>query len=193
MDAKKRIVTRKKEPLMRKKLLAQIILAGFVLVFGFTGCHHGNGAGGANGAGGNGESGVPPIGTGENGGPSDRPIVGEGGLSAHGQFAAVLFDYDSARIRPSEESKVQTVAAYLKSNPGKLVVEGHCDERGTAEYNRALGERRALAAREELVKLGADGGRITTISYGSERPVDTGHDESAWSKNRRDEFVVVNQ
>jgi len=179
---------------MRKKLLAQIILAGFVLVFGLTGCHHGNGAGGANGSGANGgESGVPPIGTGDNGGPSDRPIVGANGLPEHGQFPAVLFDYDSARIRPSEESKLQTVAAYLKSNPGKLVVEGHCDERGTSEYNRALGERRALAAREELVKLGADGGRMTTISYGSERPVDTGHDESAWSKNRRDEFVVVTQ
>jgi len=177
---------------MRKKFLAQIILAGFVIVFGLTGCHHGNGAGGANGAGGNGESGVPPIDTTNGGGLSDRPIVGANGLE-HGQFAAVLFDYDSARIRPSEESKLQTVAAYLKSNPGKLVVEGHCDERGTAEYNRALGERRALAAREELVKLGADGARITTISYGSERPADTGHDESAWSKNRRDEFVVVNQ
>ena len=180
---------------MRKKFLAQIILAGFIAVFGLTGCHHGNGTGGVNGngTGPNGEPGVPPIDTTNGGGPSDRPIVGDGGLNAHGQFAAVLFDFDSARVRPSEESKLQTVAAYLKSNPGKLVVEGHCDERGTAEYNRALGERRALAAREELVKLGADGGRITTISYGSERPVDTGHDESAWSKNRRDEFVIVNQ
>jgi peptidoglycan-associated lipoprotein len=72
-------------------------------------------------------------------------------------------------------------------------VEGHCDERGTAEFNRALGERRALAAREELVKQGADGSRITTISYGSDRPADMGHDEAAWSKNRRCEFVVVNQ
>jgi peptidoglycan-associated lipoprotein len=179
---------------MRKTSLVHIILAGCMLVFGFTGCHHGTGGTTTeNGAGANGESGVPPIDTTNGGGLSARPMIGANGLPDHGQFAAVLFDYDSARVRPSEESKLQTVAAYLKSNPGKLVVEGHCDERGTAEYNRALGERRALAAREELVKLGADGGRITTISYGSERPSDTGHDESAWSKNRRDEFVVVNQ
>jgi peptidoglycan-associated lipoprotein len=122
-----------------------------------------------------------------------RPLVGAEGLPEHGQFPAVLFDYDSARIRPSEESKLEAVAAYLKANPGKLVVEGHCDERGTAEYNRALGERRALAARDELVKLGVDTGRMSTISYGRERPADTGHDETAWAKNRRCEFVVVNQ
>ena len=122
-----------------------------------------------------------------------RPIGLSGDSLTHGQFAPVLFEYDSARIRPSEESKLQTVAAYVKSNPGKLVVEGHCDERGTAEYNRALGERRALAARDELVKLGVDTSRISTVSYGSERPSDSGHDEGAWSKNRRCEFVVVNQ
>jgi peptidoglycan-associated lipoprotein len=178
---------------MRKKFLAQIILAGVVATFTLTGCHNGTGAGGANGARGNGESGVPPINNGEGASVGSRPVdVGSGEL-AHGQFAPVLFDYDSARIRPSEEPKLQTVAAYLKSNPGKLVIEGHCDERGTAEYNRALGERRALAAREELGKLGADASRITTISYGSERPADPGHDESAWSKNRRCEFAVVNQ
>ncbi|MGO9528724.1 MAG: OmpA family protein [Verrucomicrobiia bacterium] len=110
-----------------------------------------------------------------------------------GQFAAVLFDYDSARIRPSEQSKLEAVAAYMKANPGKLVVEGHCDERGTAEYNRALGERRAIAARDELVKLGVDTSRMSTISYGKDRPADPGHDEMAWGKNRRCEFVVVNQ
>jgi peptidoglycan-associated lipoprotein len=114
-------------------------------------------------------------------------------LPGEGQFAAVLFDYDSARIRPSEEPKLEAVAAYLKANPGKLVVEGHCDERGTAEYNRALGERRAIAARDELVKLGTDASRMTTISYGKDRPADPGHDEGAWAKNRRCEFVVVTQ
>src|SRR5207302_1071717 len=113
---------------MRKKFLAQIILAGFMAVFGLTGCHHGSGAGGANGAGANnGESGVPPIGSADGSGISPRPVGLTEGELAHGQFAAVLFDYDSARIRPSEESKLQTVAAYLKSNPGKLVIEGHCD------------------------------------------------------------------
>jgi peptidoglycan-associated lipoprotein len=180
---------------MRKQYLAQIILAGLVAVFGLTGCHHGNGTGGANGgAGANGETGVPPISNADGtGGVGSRPIGLADGTLAHGQFAPVLFDYDSARIRPSEESKLQAVAAYVKSNPGKLVIEGHCDERGTAEYNRALGERRALASRDELVKLGIETGRISTVSYGSERPADPGHDEGAWSKNRRCEFVVVNQ
>ena len=98
-----------------------------------------------------------------------------------------------ARIRPSEESKLAAVSAYLKANPGKLVIEGHCDERGTAEYNRALGDRRAIAARDELVKLGVDTGRMSTISYGKDRPADPGHDEGAWAKNRRCEFVVVPQ
>ena len=179
---------------MRKKFLAQIILVAVVAAFGLTGCkspRNGTGSGvkqpGA-------ENGVPPIdsGTGITSGNGIRP-EGMTGEPVKGQFGIVYFDYDSARIRPSEESKLQAVAAYLKSNPGKLVVEGYCDERGTAEFNRALGERRALAAREELVKQGADGSRITTISYGSDRPADMGHDEAAWSKNRRCEFGIVNQ
>ncbi len=182
---------------MRKKFLAQIILVGVVTTFGLTGCHHGagGGAGAKTGASGPGsESSVSPLGAGgEAGGVGERPVGLNAGSLEHGQFPAVLFDYDSARIRPSEDSKLAAVAAYMKSNPGKLVVEGHCDERGTAEYNRALGERRALAARDELVKLGVDTSRMSTISYGKERPADMGHDEGSWSKNRRCEFVVVNQ
>lgn len=178
---------------MRKKFLAQIILAGLVATVGLTGCHHG--AGGKTGASGPGtESPVSPLGPGsEAGGVGDRPVGLTAGSLEHGQFPPVLFDYDSARVRPSEDSKLAAVAAYMKSNPGKLVIEGHCDERGTAEYNRALGERRALAARDELVKLSVDASRMSTISYGKERPADMGHDEAAWSKNRRCEFVVVNQ
>ena len=180
---------------MSQKLLARTILIGFITAILSTGCHHGNGAGGANNpsAGPGSENAVPGIGAGGENGISDRPAVGPGGLPGVGQFAAVLFDFDSARIRPSEESKLEAVAAYLKANPGKLVVEGHCDERGTAEYNRALGERRAIAARDGLVKLGVDTGRMSTISYGKDRPADPGHDEMAWGKNRRCEFVVVNQ
>ena len=75
--------------------------------------------------------------------------------------------------------------------PNKLLIEGHCDERGTEEYNRSLGERRALAVREYLVRLGIQASRIRTISYGFDRPVDNGHNEAAWSKNRRDEFIVL--
>ncbi|MGD1020285.1 MAG: OmpA family protein [Verrucomicrobiia bacterium] len=177
---------------MSQKLLARTILIGFITAVMSTGCHHGNGAGPNASTSGN-ESAVPGIGPGGEAGISERPAVGLGGLPGVGQFAAVLFDYDSARIRPSEESKLEAVAAYLKANPGKLVVEGHCDERGTAEYNRALGERRAIAARDELVKLGADTSRMSTISYGKDRPADPGHDESAWAKDRRCEFVIVNQ
>ena len=73
----------------------------------------------------------------------------------------------------------------------KLLIEGNCDERGTEEYNRALGERRALAAREALAKLGVDPMRILTISYGKDKPADPGHDEAAWQKNRRDDFVLL--
>jgi peptidoglycan-associated lipoprotein len=73
----------------------------------------------------------------------------------------------------------------------KLLIEGHCDERGTEEYNRALGERRALALREALAKAGVSPDRIRTISYGKDRPVNPGHDESAWAQNRRGEFILL--
>ena len=161
---------------MRNRFLAQIVLVTCLAAFGLTGCKNPPWKNGTKGGGGPGsESGVPPLGPGgENGtGIGERPMVGPGGLQ-HGQFAAVLFEYDSARIKPSEESKLEAVAAFMKSNPGKLVIEGHCDERGTAEYNRALGERRAIAAREELGKLGVDASRVSTISYGKDRPADMG-------------------
>jgi peptidoglycan-associated lipoprotein len=104
----------------------------------------------------------------------------------------VLFDYDSSVLKGSEKPKVSAVADYLKANAGKAVrVEGNCDERGTEEYNRSLGERRALAVREELIRLGIDPTRVDTISYGKDRPVDPGHTESAWKQNRRDDFIVL--
>ena len=107
-------------------------------------------------------------------------------------FQPVYFAYDSAEINPGEQAKLGTVADHMMANPNaRLLIEGHCDERGTTEYNRALGERRALAARETLIGLGADGGRIQTISYGEDRPMDPGHDDTAWSKNRRAEFVII--
>jgi peptidoglycan-associated lipoprotein len=176
---------------MRNRFLVQIVLVSLVAAVGLTGCGFTKKK--KSGTGSGSESGVPPLGAGGETGVGDRPMVGGAGSLQHGQFAPVMFDYDSARIRPSEISKLEAVAAYLKSNPGKLVIEGHCDERGTAEYNRALGERRALAARDELDKLGIDSSRMSTISYGKDRPVDMAHDEAAWAKNRRCEFVVVSQ
>ena len=104
----------------------------------------------------------------------------------------VYFDYDSSVLKAAEKPKVAAVADYLKANSGKAVkVEGNCDERGTEEYNRSLGERRALAVREEIIRLGVDPTRVDTISYGKDRPAEQGHDESAWKKNRRDDFIVL--
>lgn len=104
----------------------------------------------------------------------------------------VYFEYDRSRIRSEERAKLAAVAEVLKGAPdNKLLIEGHCDERGTEEYNRALGERRALAAREYLNSLGIKGERVRTVSYGEDRPSVDGHDESAWSKNRRAEFILL--
>jgi peptidoglycan-associated lipoprotein len=104
----------------------------------------------------------------------------------------VYFDFDSSVLKSSEKPKVSAVADYLKANSTKAVrIEGNCDERGTEEYNRSLGERRALAVREELIRLGIDPTRADTISYGKDKPAVQGHDESAWKQNRRDDFIVL--
>lgn len=173
---------------MRKKFLAQALILT-ILANGMTGCavkrwwhkHFGPK---------DQSSTVGPLGSGGDIGMSPRGPVGE---QVRGQFAAVHFDYDSARIKPSEVSKLEAVASALKGNNKNLIVEGHTDERGTSEYNRALGERRAQAAREELVHLGLPASRITTISYGKDRPIEPSHDDAAYSANRRAEFVLVNQ
>ena len=104
----------------------------------------------------------------------------------------VHFDYDSSVVKASEKSKVSAVADFLKGNPAKaLEVDGHCDERGTEEYNRSLGERRALALREELAKEGISPERVDTFTFGRDRPVDTGRSEESHAKNRRGEFIVL--
>jgi peptidoglycan-associated lipoprotein len=107
------------------------------------------------------------------------------------EMHTVHFDYDSAAIRSNERANVQAVADYMKSAAGKvLLIEGHCDERGTDQYNYSLGERRALAVRLALIALGADGNRITTLSYGRDKKVASGNDEASHARNRRGEFVV---
>ena len=104
----------------------------------------------------------------------------------------VHFDFDSATVKSSEKSKIEAVADYMKKNPGNaLQIEGHCDERGTEGYNLTLGDRRALALREYLANLGGNPDRIITVSFGEARPVDPGHDEAAWAKNRRGEFILL--
>ncbi len=104
----------------------------------------------------------------------------------------IHFAFDSAVIKQGEEANISAVASALSANMNdRLLIEGNCDERGTEEYNRALGERRALAAREALVKAGVDANRIRTISYGKDKPADPGHDAAAWAKNRRDDFILL--
>ena len=103
----------------------------------------------------------------------------------------VHFKFDSAVVEDSEQANIASVAQALSDQNLKLLIEGHCDERGTEEYNRSLGERRALALREALAKDNVDPMRVKTISYGKDKPVDPGHDEAAWAKNRRGEFILL--
>ncbi len=104
----------------------------------------------------------------------------------------IHFDFDKYDIRPGDASILNENAALLKKYPNvKIQVEGHCDERGTVEYNLALGERRASSTKNYLVSLGIPPARISTISYGKEKPLDPGHDEAAWAKNRRAHTIVT--
>ena len=107
------------------------------------------------------------------------------------QIEHVMFAFDSYQIEQTEIPKIEKAAAFLKSNAGvRLVTEGHCDERGSNEYNMSLGEHRALAIRANLISLGIGGDRIQTRSFGEERPADSGHNEEAWRINRRGEFAL---
>ncbi len=109
-----------------------------------------------------------------------------------GGLKTVYFGFDSSNLEGDTKDAVKANADYLKANANVDVqVEGHCDERGGRQYNLALGERRAKAVRDYLVALGVESKRISTISYGNERPKAEGNDESAWSQNRRANFVVT--
>ncbi len=108
------------------------------------------------------------------------------------EFADIRFAFDRSDLRPDARDILQRHADWLKAHPEYVArIEGNCDERGTVEYNLALGERRAASAMKYLAGLGVDQSRLTTISYGKERPLDPGHNEEAWAKNRRDHFVVT--
>ena len=156
-----------------------------------------------------------PIGTGEPSGiergtplapdQNPRPVIGEQiplgkRLNVEdytpdpGRFAAntVYFDFDRATVKPGETGKIDEVVRYLQANPNQAVqIEGHCDERGTEQYNLSLGDRRALAVREYMVTAGIQAERVFNISYGEARPAVPGHNEAAWSKNRRGVFVLL--
>jgi len=107
----------------------------------------------------------------------------------HLQIQDAFFDYDKSELKPEARAVLTQNAEYLLQNPqAKVTIEGHCDERGTSEYNLALGDRRARAVRDFLVNYGVAAARIETISFGEERPFAPGHDEAAWSQNRRAHF-----
>lgn len=108
------------------------------------------------------------------------------------QEQTIHFALDKAAIQKADSAKLDVVAGFFKSNPtADLLIEGHCDERGTEGYNLALGDRRALAAREALVGMGVPADKIHTVSFGESRPVEQGHTEAAFSKNRRAEFILI--
>jgi peptidoglycan-associated lipoprotein len=124
----------------------------------------------------------------------NRDINAPGRTRNMEQFASetIYFDLDKAIVKQEEASKIATVADFISKNPSHdILVEGHCDERGTEGYNLALGDRRALAIREALISAGAPADNIHTVSFGESRPADPGHTQSAWSKNRRGAFVLV--
>lgn len=109
-------------------------------------------------------------------------------------LANVYFDYDKAMIREDAKPVLETNASWLnKFKTIKILIEGHCDERGTEEYNLALGEKRAKAAMDYLTTLGVSSDRVKIISYGKSQPADPGHNEAAWQKNRRDQFLVIDK
>jgi peptidoglycan-associated lipoprotein len=106
----------------------------------------------------------------------------------------IYFDFDKYAIRPGDAEILKAIAAVLKKYPSvKIQIEGHCDERGTNEYNLALGERRANSTKDYLLSLGISKDRLSAISYGEERPLDPGHNEEAWAKNRRAHFVILSK
>lgn len=157
--------------------LSSKVLAAISAVFLLAACE--STPGGSGGAGGAGAGGGAGTGIGSMG--ELAPNVGD----------RVFFDYDSASLSSEAQATLSKQAEWLKKNESvNVTVEGHCDERGTREYNLALGERRAAAAKKYLVSLGVKSSRVSTISYGKERPAVVGSSDSAWAQNRRAVTVV---
>lgn len=113
-------------------------------------------------------------------------------LNARGTLKPIHFDFDRSELRADAIQPLSANLAQIRKEAGLRVrIEGHCDERGTVEYNLALGDRRARTARDYLIAQGIQGDRLSPLSYGKERPVDPAHNEAAWARNRRDEFIFV--
>jgi peptidoglycan-associated lipoprotein len=174
--------------LRRTARLAPLVALAALTLVGLTGCSKktpvsdvtqttpGDGSSGGSGS----DTGANPDGS-TSGSQADRNL------------SDIFFSYDDHSLSSEARSVLSGNASYLRELSAlRVLIEGHCDERGTVEYNLALGQRRADSARSYLVDLGIESGRLTTISYGEERPFEEGHDESAWSQNRRAHFRVVN-
>ncbi len=122
----------------------------------------------------------------------EKAAVAPAAAAAAAAFEDIHFDFDKYDLKPEARDLLSKLGEFMQANKeATVLIEGNCDERGTIEYNLALGDRRALSAKKYLVNLGVDQGRIKTISYGKERPLDPGHNEEAWAKNRRDHFIVT--
>ncbi len=123
--------------------------------------------------------------------PSDQPTdQGKVEPGSSSKFKTIYFDFDRYNLRDDAKADLKKNIDVMQQDENlKMTIEGHCDERGTVEYNLALGERRAKSARDYMVNMGVKANRVSTISYGKERPIAFGHDEDAWAKNRRDDFV----
>jgi len=122
----------------------------------------------------------------------EAPAAREEAATAQGELDTIYFDFDAFVLTASARSTLTKNAEALKKNGSmKVRIEGNCDERGSDEYNLALGEKRAKAAMNYLVTLGIPADRLSIISYGKEKPADPGHDDAAWAKNRRDDFIIL--
>lgn len=174
---------------MKKSSSICSALAFLLIATSLVGCQSpGRNPAGVRGSGSTGQYEFDPIDSGDS-----IPMGGRftGGDEHPGMFESVLFAYDSSQISASERAKIEIVAQHLQQNPDvDVIIEGHCDERGSREYNLPLGERRAQAIRTYLSELGISSERIQTKSLGEEQPANPGHDESAWRENRRGEFVL---
>jgi peptidoglycan-associated lipoprotein len=136
--------------------------------------------------------GYEDIGTGK--GIEDTTIPGEGLDGRLYGLNDINYEFDKSSLTPTAQGILKANASWLKTNSTAVVeIEGHCDERGTTEYNLALGDRRARSARDYLVTLGISSSRLKTISYGEEMPLDPGHTEAAWAKNRRAHFTITSK
>ena len=169
---------------MNMKSLTNLFFAGFVAIF-LAACSSTSPDSDAAGTGVGGSGSGNGVATGTVG---DGALGGADAYDAGGLETVFYFDFDKATLRPESRAALQGHAANLRSNPKHIRLEGHTDERGTREYNMALGERRGNAVRDFLVLNGVDTSLIEVVSYGEERPAATGSDESSWALNRRVEL-----